>query len=103
MKIPFDTEAELVAFAIECKLNLDEMAGKLKMSRRNMQRVFRAQLNQTPKQWRDRLCATRSAEEIGRGGQAKVVSLNQGFKHVSHFSKFLNRVLKASPRKHRRK
>jgi transcriptional regulator GlxA family with amidase domain len=97
-RLRVNSELELESFALECGLDLDEMARRWKMSRRNMQRAFKAELNLSPKQWKDLFRARRSADEIAGGGLAKVVSANQGFKHQSHFSNFIKRVLKRSPR-----
>jgi AraC family carnitine catabolism transcriptional activator len=101
-RVPVSSETELEAFALDCGLNLDEMARRWKMSRRSMQRAFNAELNLSPKQWKDLFRARRSADEIAGGGLAKVVSANQGFKHLSNFSNFMRRVLKTSPRDCRR-
>jgi AraC-like DNA-binding protein len=101
MSARLDRQADLESLAADCSYSLKKMAQKLGTSPRQMRREFHKRFNTTPKHKIDEWRARKITDEIKHGESVKIAAHDLKFKHPSHASKFVRRVLHASPRDYR--
>jgi len=101
MSARLDRQYDLESLAAECGYSVMKMAHRLGKSPRQLRRLFHAEFNATPKQKVDEWRARKITDQIRSGDPVKFAAQEVSFKHASHASKFVRRVLHASPRDYR--
>jgi methylphosphotriester-DNA--protein-cysteine methyltransferase len=89
------------ALAAISEYRITEMARRRGISTRHLRRLFQKQFRASPKRQVDLWRALAVAEQVKSGASVKLAAADQKFKHSSHVSQFVKRVLKASPREYR--
>jgi AraC-like DNA-binding protein len=84
--------------AAQCGYSLQSIAQACGMSRQQLRRYFKQHLQVNPKQWLDMLRWADACARLRRGEPIKSVSIELGFKHVSHFTKFVRAHANQTPR-----
>jgi AraC-like DNA-binding protein len=101
MSARLDRKGDLQSLAADCSYCVKKMARRLGMSPRQLRRRFHREFNTTPKHKIDEWRARKITDQIQQGESVKVAAQELSFKHASHASKFVRRVLHASPRDYR--
>lgn len=77
--------------------NSRELARLSNMSLRQLERIFRREFSCTPMKWLNERKVSDSRERLLAGTPVKVVALDLGYKHTSHFSKQFKEHFRMSP------
>jgi AraC-like DNA-binding protein len=101
MSARLDRQYDLESLAAACSYSVMKMARRLGKSPRQLRRLFHAEFNVTPKQKLDEWRAKKIIDQIRSGDPVKLAAQEVSFKYASHASKFVRRVLHASPRDYR--
>lgn len=84
--------------AAQCGYSLQAIAHACGMSRQHLRRYFQQHLAVNPKQWLDTLRWADACARLKHGEPIKSIAIELGFKHVSHFTKFVKAHTNQTPR-----
>ena len=82
----------------EARYEPSKVAGKCKVSLRQLERFFLERFGVTPKAWMDELRINQAIELIAAGESVKSTAFKLGFKQASHFSRVFKHLAGMSPR-----
>ncbi len=95
---------ELMESNIEEPISLDELAGHVNLSRRQLERLFRKHLNCVPTRYYLEIRLRRARQLLHQTNQSIVeIALACGFVSAPHFSKCYRDLFKVPPREDRRR
>lgn len=97
-----DRERDWERLAARCDYRVEEMARKLSISRRQLERHFLAVFKTTPKRWLDEIRARDAIRQMAQGEPVKSTATDVKFKHASSFTRFFKRVKGATPTNYKR-
>ena len=93
-----DHYVELATVARLCEFKASEFAKNLKISERQLERLFRQQTGTTPKAWLRDQRMIYAKELFDRGMHKRLVSTITGFKSYSHFASEVSQYFGQQPK-----